>query len=317
MGPCVRRDDLVEAVRSYLVGFGAVAAAIGGGLIGDARVMRAIGQARERLAAAEEEFRARGIADRPVAGGLVQFEQRQPLAHRHHIVEGDRIGLHLDLEGVRERGVAARNRTRHPHHLLRRTRLALPRGGRGGALGAAGQAQPVHFADHRISRHISEFRGDLARRQSGFPELLQLLDAIIGPGQYRHRILPFASRRPIRGSAGDVIRLKNPCGQNPLALAGRENRARTCTPVQNGLKGSELPHEMSYPTAQTLQYGVTRAQESGPARPHVPNIYALQCVFSTTPQSYGFSPSCSAGKAASWRVDSAPRPHRIPVTCRP
>jgi hypothetical protein len=34
--------------------------------------------------------------------------------------------------------------------------------------------------------------------------------------------------------------------------------------------GSELPHEMSYPTAQTLQYGVTLAQESGPARPHVP-----------------------------------------------
>ncbi len=23
--------------------------------------------------------------------------------------------------------------------------------------------------------------------------------------------------------------LKNPCGQNPLALAGRDNRARTCT----------------------------------------------------------------------------------------
>jgi hypothetical protein len=58
--------------------------------------------------------------------------------------------------------------------------------------------------------------------------------------------------------------------------------------VQNGLLGSELPHEMSYPTAQTLQYGVTRAQESEPVRPHVPNIYALHCVFSTTPQSYGF-----------------------------
>ncbi len=74
----------------------------------------------------------------------------------------------------------------------------------------------------------------------------------------------------MRGSAGDVIRLKNPCGQNPLALAGRENRARTCTLTQYELLGSEPPHEMSYPTAQTLQYGVTRAQESGPARPHVP-----------------------------------------------
>jgi hypothetical protein len=29
--------------------------------------------------------------------------------------------------------------------------------------------------------------------------------------------------------------------------------------------GSELPHEMSYPTDETLQYGVTPAQESAPA----------------------------------------------------
>ena len=50
-----------------------LAAAVAGRLIGDPRVMRAIGQAGQRLAAAEEEFRARGIADRPVAGGLVQF----------------------------------------------------------------------------------------------------------------------------------------------------------------------------------------------------------------------------------------------------
>ena len=64
-----------------------LAAAVGGGLIGDARVVRAIGQAVECLAAAEEEFRARGIADRPVAGGFAEFEQRQPLAHRHDIVD--------------------------------------------------------------------------------------------------------------------------------------------------------------------------------------------------------------------------------------
>src|SRR5262249_27744935 len=29
------------------------------------------------------------------------------------------------------------------------------------------------------------------------------------------------------------------------------------------LRGSELPHEMSYPTKKTLQYAVTPAQESG------------------------------------------------------
>jgi hypothetical protein len=48
----------------------------------------------------------------------------------------------------------------------------------------------MHFADHGVSRHISEFRGDLAGRKAALPELLELLDAFIGPGQYRHRILP-------------------------------------------------------------------------------------------------------------------------------
>src|SRR6267154_1992177 len=73
---------------------------------------------------------AAAIADRPMTGGLAQFQQRQPLAHRHHIVMGDRIGLDLDLEGMSERGVAARNRTRHAHHVLRGTWLALARRGR-------------------------------------------------------------------------------------------------------------------------------------------------------------------------------------------
>src|SRR6202021_3272617 len=67
-----------------------LAAAIARRLIGDARMMRAIGQAGEGLTAAEEEFRTGGIADRPVTGGLVEFEQRQPLAHRHDVVIGDR-----------------------------------------------------------------------------------------------------------------------------------------------------------------------------------------------------------------------------------
>jgi hypothetical protein len=76
----------------------------------------------------------------------------------------------------------------------------------------ARQAEPVNFADHGISCHISEFRGNLAGRKSGFPELLQLLDAIVGPGQYRHRILPFALRGPIRN--------RRRCGlKSPKSLA--------------------------------------------------------------------------------------------------
>src|SRR5882724_12706878 len=60
-----------------------LAAAIARRLVGDARMMRAIGQAGEGLAAAEEEFRTGGIADRPVTGGLVELQLRQSLAHRH------------------------------------------------------------------------------------------------------------------------------------------------------------------------------------------------------------------------------------------
>jgi hypothetical protein len=83
----------------------------------------------------------------------------------------------------------------------------------------------VHFADYCVSGHISELGCNLAGRKSGFPEFLQLLDALVGPGQYRHRILPSASRRPARERRCDAKSPKNPSTQNPLALAGREKRA--------------------------------------------------------------------------------------------
>src|SRR6266702_1941341 len=46
-----------------------------------------------------------------------------------------------------------------------------------------------------------------------------------------------------------------------------------------GLRGSELPHEMSYPTGQRLQYGVTPAQESAWVRPHVPSLNHCNWIF--------------------------------------
>src|SRR6185312_5860743 len=174
----------------------------------------------------------------------------------------------------------------------------------------------MHLADHSVPRHISEFRGDLACRQSGFPELFKLLDAIVGPGQYRHRILPFASRRPIRGSAGDVISSQKSLRAESLSPRRARMRAWTCTPYKMDSKGSELPHEMSYPTTQTLQYGVTPAQESAPQRPHVPTSRHATACFPPH-RNPTDSASRTAGKAVPWRVDSAPRPHRIPLTCRP
>src|SRR5438105_12030981 len=75
-----------------------LAPAVAGGLVGDARMMCAVGQAGQRLAAAEKEIRAGGIADRPMASGFIQFQQRHSLAHWNDIVVGDRIGFQLVFE---------------------------------------------------------------------------------------------------------------------------------------------------------------------------------------------------------------------------
>ena len=216
MGPGVRQARHLDvSVFTSSRRLRRLAATVAGGLIGDARVVRAVGQAGERLAAAEKEFRARGIADRPVAGGLVQFQQRQPLAHRHHIVVGDRIRLQLDFESMRERGVAARDRTRHPHHVLGRPGLALARRGRGGTLGAAGKAQPMHFADYGVSRHISKFRGDLAGRKPGLPRV-----SSVARRDHRTRSIPSShvSLRVAPADHGTALRCqisKIPAGRIP------------------------------------------------------------------------------------------------------
>src|SRR5262249_18634588 len=129
--------------------------------------------------------------------------------------------------------------------------------------GAAGEPKPVHFADHGVSGHISELGGDLAGRKSGLPELLELLDTVIGPGQYRHPTLPFARCRPDRGQRCAAKSSKKSLRAESLR-ARRAQKARLDVYASHQkLRGSELPHEMSYPTKKTLQYAVTPAQESG------------------------------------------------------
>src|SRR5882724_364486 len=119
----------------------------------------------------------------------------------------------------------------------------------------------MDFADHGVTRHISEFRGDLAGREPGLPELFQLLNAVIGPGQYRHRNLPFVLRWPFLPGAA----MPNP-KKSLRSESLSPRRAQKARPdvyaEQLKLRGSRLPHEMSYSTARTLQYGVTLAQES-------------------------------------------------------
>src|SRR4051812_48751843 len=104
-------------------------------------------------------------------------------------------------------------------------------------------------------------------------------------------LFPFVSRRPFSKRLATEIS-SNPCGQNPLALAGRIKRARAFTPNTGTGRGLEPPHEMSYPTAVKLQYGVTPAQESAPVRPHVPSFKHCNLIFQRHRKTTGFGRHC-------------------------
>src|SRR5437660_5245913 len=125
-------------------------------LIGDTRLVAAIGQADDRFAAAEEEVRVAGIADRPVALVFAQLEDRAALADRDDVLE--RLGLGLDLGLVGrdrlggERGVAAHGIAHAAEHVRGRARLARPRPGAGRRLGASREAEAMHLADDRVAR---------------------------------------------------------------------------------------------------------------------------------------------------------------------
>jgi hypothetical protein len=73
------------------------------------------------------------------------------------------------------------------------------------------------------------------------------------------------------------------------------------------LLGSDLPHEMSYSTDKTLQYGVTPAQESGVAV-HMFHQLTIAIRFSSAPESYDLY---SGLRASSGAIDSARRGHKM------
>ena len=111
---------------------------------------------------------------------------------------------------------------------------------------------------------------------------------------------------------------KIPCGQNPLALAGRASLHPDVYAQHNELRGSKLPHEMSYPTAQTLQYGVTLAQESAAVRPHVPRFKSCNLsLFHHTAILRGFGVLTVATGHVVRPVDSRRRAHRIAERAAP
>ena len=206
-----------------------LAAPVAGRLIGDPRVVRAIGQAGQRLAAAEEKFRARGIADRPVTGGFVQFQaataagSSAPHCHRQSDRARVRPRKHAPAPYCRARPAAI------PASCVARDApcagaAPLKRGSWRGRTGRAG-------ALCRLPHSASRCR---VRRQSGLPKGLLPRVSSVARRDRQTRSIP-SSHSFLRvapacyGQRCDANRLKNPFRQNPLAFAGREMRAWTFT----------------------------------------------------------------------------------------
>src|SRR5262249_39692049 len=149
--------------------------------------------------------------------------------------------LGFDLVSMRQRRVATDRATADPQHVRRRSRLARPRCGARCALGAPRQSKPVHLADDRVARDAAEFARDLTGGKPVGPQLLQQLDPLVSPrhalSSSKMRLLQSARNRPPRQAT--LI------AQHPNA---RPTLSRNCP-----------PHEISYLTVKSLQYGPSRA----------------------------------------------------------
>src|SRR5262245_29855148 len=145
---------------------------------------------------------------------------------------------------MRERGVAAYRGARNPQHVRMRARLARARRGRGGRLGAARQAEPMHLADHGVARDAAELACDLTCRKSVGPQFLEQLDAFVSPA---HASESLRRRRSVLVSPENT----SSSGNNALP-------PRTLTMYSE----TDPPHKMSHSTIEKLQYGQTRAQDS-------------------------------------------------------
>ena len=117
-------------------------------LEGDADMGFAIGLAGDGRQAAEPEILGRGVADRPFAGALGQFHQRQPLgalfnlAHRSQRLGADFIG-----GGLRRQGLACRD-----DRLAHRDRQGGDAGRARQRRGAAGRGSGALRARGRLAR---------------------------------------------------------------------------------------------------------------------------------------------------------------------
>ena len=175
--------------------------------IGTGAMRRAVGLARERFSAAEEEIGATGIADRPPASAVVQFEQRAALRGRdirihERIVD---VGLGVPDPG-RELPLAARELAGDIvlalHHKTGIIALGPPRTAIGRHLR---DAEAMNLSEHGTTADAgAQFPRDALGRGALRPKRSHELDAFVGPR--RRRISahgtddrhPHVTRRPKR-----------------------------------------------------------------------------------------------------------------------
>ena len=159
-------------------------------LEGAAGVVFAVGQAGDLLLAAEMEARA-SAGRRSASGSSHSVERLDVLALVCRDARAPRRAAPIGARPRRRaRGApdcpAARSgswpRRRWRGHARPRPVALHARGG-----GAARKAEPVHLADHGVAGDAAESAGDLAGAQPFGPELLQQLDAFVGPC---HNIAP-------------------------------------------------------------------------------------------------------------------------------
>ena len=158
------------------------------------------------LAAAEGEFRVGRVTDRPFAHRVAQRQDRRRRAVHQQRGQGlDRRDA-LDGEGGHRqarRGGGRRSGGGCDRAIRQETglrpgqaRRALDRAGRGGA---AGQAEAVDLADHRIAGDPAQLLGDLGGRMALGPEFLEGVHPLVVP---RHvGSLPHLRARPVAGCA--------------------------------------------------------------------------------------------------------------------
>src|SRR5277367_992810 len=216
LAPLAPQDDGSGSARRALI-----ATPVARRLIGHARVIGAVGQSAERIAAAEEKVAAAGIADRPAAGLLVQFKNGTALADRNDVVDQFRLGFAFDVISMRERGIAADRGPPDAQHVRGGARFALPRRRARRALGAAGESQSMHLADHRVAGDAAKLGRDLTGRQAVRPQFLQKLDPLVCP---RHEQILLTDTRRVFIQFLSVQRLPNPWRTNSWSTLGRIHR---------------------------------------------------------------------------------------------